>query len=232
MIKKWGFGIAPLKSSTEYKNKYAIAQTLRYINKQEVVGDIEIENHLSHLKGMFNRIIRQDQWDWFTVNMYFDYPSIRELRHFVGLLTQLRKSIMEFDEKEIEKIIGVLKATNFEIYLKNYQNHDENENSKDEYIYILSRREEKELLKIGMTTRDVIKRCNEINNSTGIVYPFAPRKAIRVTDARAAEKAVHAALQTYRVRSDREFFLVSFGLAVDIIEDTLRSNGYLYYKYN
>ena len=92
---KWGFGIAPISDTTHYKNTAAIAQTLRYINRESVTGTQNIEEYLSHLKGLFNRIIRQDQWDWFTVNMYFDYPNINEVILYVNSITQLRKGILE-----------------------------------------------------------------------------------------------------------------------------------------
>lgn len=228
-VAKWGFGIAPLKDTIAYRNKIAVAQVLRYVEGKEVVG--AIEDHLSHLKGMFNRIIRQDQWDWFTVNMYFDYPSTKELSFFVSTISKLRRAVIDCKHGEIQEIIKLLTMTNFKIYMENYKNHDKTEETSDQYIYILSRKEENELLKIGMTTRNVIKRCNEINSSTGVVFPFSPRKAIRVSNAADAEKAVHNALKEYRIRSDREFFLLDYKKAVQIIEEVLYDNNFIHYKY-
>ena len=65
-----------------------------------------------------------------------------------------------------------------------------------------------------------------------MVYPFSPRRAFRVNDAKKAEKAVHDALELYRIRSDREFFAIDYKQAVEIIEKVLESNGFMYYKYD
>lgn len=82
-----------------------------------------------------------------------------------------------------------------------------------------------------MTTRNVIKRCNEINSSTGIIYPFSPRGVYRVKDAKRAEKIVHKLLDNYRIRKDREFFELPYKEACKKIEKCLVDNDLLYYKY-
>lgn len=101
----------------------------------------------------------------------------------------------------------------------------------DEYIYILSRREEKDLLKIGMTTRNVLKRCQEINSATGVVFPYSPRKVFRVKDSKEAERIVHGILEEYRVRADREFFKCDYSRACEMIERSLQEKDLFYYKY-
>lgn len=88
----------------------------------------------------------------------------------------------------------------------------------DDYIYILSQKSEKKLLKIGMTTRNVIKRCNEINSATGVVFPFSPRKVYRVKDAIIAERKVHEELDEYRIRADREFFILVMRKLVSVLK--------------
>ena len=82
-----------------------------------------------------------------------------------------------------------------------------------------------------MTTRNVIKRCNEINSATGVVYPFSPRTVFRVIDAKKAEREVHAALAQWRVRNDREFFVMDYAIASFLIEKLLRKNNLLLDKY-
>ena len=63
-----------------------------------------ILDDISIVKGLFNRIIKQDQWDWFTVYMYFDYPNYIENREFVSLLAGLRTVIKNNNLEEIKKL--------------------------------------------------------------------------------------------------------------------------------
>ncbi len=226
-VAKWGFGIAPLKKETDYKYKKALRQTVNYVYDFPVSYGITITDEISVVKGMFNRIIRQDQWDWFTVNMYLDYPPTGVCSKIVKVLTTLRKSIISGDTDEIERNKNALKNLDFQRYYENYMGFEETTNE-NEYIYILSRREEREILKIGMTTRNVVQRCREINSATGVLFPFSPRRVYKVVDAAKAERLVHDALSEWRVRSDREFFIIPYKNACAIIETVLKENDLLY----
>ena len=230
-IKKWGFGAAPFKPETLNKNKAALKYVLKYIDKQAITKNIDICNEISIVKGLFNRIIRQDQWDWFTAYMYFDYPSYQDCSNIVRLLSNLRTSIKRENLEEAEKVSLHIQKTNFPLYSIRFLEFNINSDDTDEYIYILSRREEKDLLKIGMTTRNVLKRCQEINSATGVVFPYAPRKVFRVKNGKDAERIVHQALEEYRIRADREFFRCNYSEACEIIEDCLQKNELFYYKY-
>lgn len=230
-IQKWGFGAAPFKQDTLNKNKVALKYVLKYFDNHLTKKSIDICNEISVVKGLFNRIIRQDQWDWFTVYMYFDYPSSQECSNIVRLLSALRVAIKNDSLEEAKKIASQIQKTHFISYAKNFLEFNINSDETDEYIYILSRREEKDLLKIGMTTRNVLKRCQEINSATGVVFPYSPRKVFRVNDSKEAEKNVHGILEEYRVRADREFFRCDYSRACEMIEGCLQEKDLLYYKY-
>lgn len=230
-IKKWGFGAAPFKPETLNRNKTALKYVLIYVDKQSIKKNTDICNEISLVKGLFNRIIRQDQWDWFTTYMYFDYPCYKECSNIVRLLSGLRASTKSGNMNEVKKISLHIKDTNFALYAKKFLEFNINSDDTDEYIYILSRREEKDLLKIGMTTRNVLKRCQEINAATGVVFPYSPRKVFRVKDSKEAERVVHQVLDEYRIRADREFFKCDYSSACEIIEGCLRENDLFYYKY-
>ena len=101
--------------------------------------------------------------------------------------------------------------------------------SNSEYLYILSRREEKDILKIGMTTRNIQKRVNEINSATGVLYPYSARKVFKVKNCKKVEKEVHELLAQYRIRNDREFFKLSYSDACSFIEQYLTSTHQHYY---
>lgn len=55
---------------------------------------------ISTLKGMCNRCIKRDQWDWFTTLQYLGYPSITVLRSFVAEAIRQRDHLRagRFDE--------------------------------------------------------------------------------------------------------------------------------------
>ena len=229
-MEKWGFGCAPFKPETHRRNKIALTQVMYYLKHEPIASGYSILDEISHVKGMFNRIIRQDQWDWFTTYMYFDYPSDVSIKRIVSLLSGLRNAIKNQSQEIIDDFSNKLLGSVFPLCAENYKSFSKSIKPSDSYIYILSRREEKEILKIGMTTRNVIKRCEEINSATGVLYPFSPRAVFRVKDARLAEKKIHELLADYRVRHDREFFVLPFVEAKEKIRALLNDLGLLYYQ--
>lgn len=228
-ITRWGFGMAPLKAQTDAQNRLAINQLKNFVNGDGAVDGVKIADEISIVKGLFNRIIRQDQWDWFTVNMYFDYPSEKEIRKIVESLGNLRKAILSNNNFLGCKSLEQLQSTNFITYCDNYLNFEMNSETPIEYIYILSRREEKDILKIGMTTRNVQRRVNEINAATGVLYPYSARKVYKVKNCRSVEKDIHLLLKSYRIRPDREFFEIEFRKACEVIECYLKETHQGFY---
>jgi hypothetical protein len=89
------------------------------------------------------------------------------------------------------------------------------------WVYILSTRELSDLLKVGMTTRTVEMRTQEINGATGVAIPFGVRRCWRVVEPKRAEKIVHEALAAYRLRNDREFFRMDFTVAAQCTQEAI-----------
>lgn len=228
-IQKWGFGMAPFKPSTVYSNRKAIVAVKNFVNGEGTTKLDTISEDISKVKGLFNRVVKQDQWDWFTVNMYFDYPTHRDLVVIVSALVSLRKAILSNDNLLGEKSLKSLKDCNFITYCENYLSFNINAETPAEYLYILSRREEKDILKIGMTTRNVQKRVNEINSATGVVFPYSARKVYKVKNSALVERDVHSLLAPYRIRADREFFRIEYDKACSMIENYLQQQEQYYY---
>ena len=86
---KWGFGMAPLKPQTELKNRTCIEQVKGLFSERSSLSGKEIAEAISVVKGLFSRIIKQNQWDWFTINMYFDYPTEKDTVIIVSALSTL-----------------------------------------------------------------------------------------------------------------------------------------------
>jgi hypothetical protein len=65
IFQKWGFGMAPPKPAVQAERERA-ARTVICILRGEPVDDLENAlEHISVVKGLFNRVAREDQWDWF-----------------------------------------------------------------------------------------------------------------------------------------------------------------------
>ena len=227
---KWGFGFAPFKLETLEKNKRALTNVRSCTLQNQYT--LDSTEDISIAKGLFNRIVREDQWDWFTCNMYFDYPNRYEIKLLTTTLAQLRKCIIERDAEKIGKYRNVLVSSNFLAYLGNFLTFDGgNVDTNEEYIYILSRKEERDLLAIVLAGRNIEKRVKEINSEPSMLYPFAPRKVYRVTDGKEAEKLMHGRLDDFKLGNSSGFYRLDFFVACKYIEDMLAENSLFYYKY-
>ena len=176
---------------------------------------------LSLIKGLFNRVVREDQWDWFTVASQLGYPSRGLARAIAQELSNLRLAIRDNDPTSFAathaNLLRLPTRRCLSVFVGAAQIADEPGAG---WIYILSTRELRELLKIGMTMRNVELRTHEINGATGVV-PFGVRRCWRVSDPSRAEKIVHDALSIYRIRTDREFFRVDFHIAARVAHEAI-----------
>lgn len=193
--------------------------------KNEISPDKVQLDAVSELKGMFNRSLRKDQWNWFTVYDRLGYPPQRDMRFIVSRLVQLRKSLKEDEYEQALSIRSELDNSTLPTWLNHWKDYTratikEGENG---WLYILSRRDEPDILKIGMTTRSVAERVKEINSATGVLKPYSVRSAYKVECVRKTEKIVFKRLADYRIREDREFFQIPFAEACKLIESEIFS---------
>ena len=180
---------------------------------------------LSVVKGMFNRTVKKDQWDWFSELAQLGYPSIRVARVIVSELTRLRLSIKKGDQYEFEGSRVNLRRLPTRKCLCVFLGRMQIANDPDAgWVYVLSTRELNELLKIGMTRRTVEERVREINQATGVAIPFGVRRCWRVRNPELVEKLLHKQLDTFRFRRDREFFRIPFHDAENILISVIRDN--------
>ena len=90
---KWGFGMAPPKSSTQENRVSACESLLKVLNSVKCqISDDGTLSSMSIVKGMFNRVVKEDQWDWFTVSGQLGYPSRRISRVIAGEIASLREA--------------------------------------------------------------------------------------------------------------------------------------------
>ena len=226
-IAKWGFGMAPLSETMRKRYDNAVNTITRFLRDEVTASEVGLDA-ISELKGMFNRSLRKDQWDWFTVYEQLGHPPRKEMLYFVSKLVELRKNLRDGESELAEAIKHDLARGTLLHYLDQWRTKETREESAEHgWLYVLSTKNQPNILKIGMTTRTVPERVKEINSATGVLYPYSARAVYKVKDARAAERRVFKLLSDYRAREDREFFEIPFPKAAKMIEEELFSGGAL-----
>ena len=227
VAEKWGFGMAPPKKKTQISRNVACTRFLETLYSEELPdSDVNILEVMSIVKGLFNRIVREDQWDWFTVSSQLGYPSRRISSVIANEIALFRKAIKLQDPIAFWSAKTNLLRLPARRCVLVFLGHMTVPNEPGAgWIYVLSTRELRDLLKIGMTTRTVEQRAREINHATGVAMPFGVRRCWRVSNPTKAEIQVHQVLHDFRFRKDREFFQVSFDVAVKHIDAVIRTGS-------
>jgi hypothetical protein len=83
------FGRFPISDRMGPRYRAAVAEGLKYLK----LGSFDDPAALSELKGMFNRIRRRDQWDWFTVWRSFGFPELEFVSRSVFWLASAWKPV-------------------------------------------------------------------------------------------------------------------------------------------
>lgn len=212
---KWGFGMSSPKTRTQELRRIACVQFLQLLRSDALPAASERTLEIaSTIKGLFNRVVREDQWDWFTVQRQLGYPSLGVAAKIAGSVRDIRTAIKSQDFKEYRSArvaLCILPTRGcLQIFLELKEIKNEHNCG---WIYVLATRKQPNLLKIGATTRSVERRVAEINSATGIAVPYGVRRCWRVLRPLEVEQEIRVLLGEYRVRSDREFFQVDFGAA-------------------
>lgn len=220
---KWGFGMAPPKQ--EHLDRYcSVVRVVRdLVNGSSYPSKDTGLQALAQTKGLFNRCLKQNQWDYFILWSRFGYPEPRALSSIVRDLENLFSAWSSGDTPSFETALASLRANQLVVYLGLFLGEIvEVQQPGVGFVYVLETRENRNLLKVGSTERTVEVRTKEINQATGVLIPFGARAAWRVTDSEDAEKnIVHVALRASRVRPDREFFQMDFFQARGLITEAL-----------
>ncbi|MEV0174528.1 GIY-YIG nuclease family protein [Streptomyces sp. NPDC050803] len=214
---KWGFGMAPVKPAVQQQRIEAARTVLATLaqGRHAALGRLD---DLSTVKGLFTRSYKKDQWDWFTVWGQLGFPSHTVARQASGALLHLFRCIRDVDAVGTAQASDALRKCDVPATLERYVTGTPYRPADHGFVYVLSTREAPTLLKIGYTDRDIATRAREINASTGVVVPYGARGAWLVPHARHAKAELHARLAEFRVRKDREFFLMEYREAAEIID--------------
>ena len=219
---KWGFGMAPPKEHTVSARRKSAQLVLAALSDGKSTEPVSLADAISKVKGLFSRVKKMDQWDWFTVWEQLGLPEYKRMDCIVRDLALLRKAVVSNDHISFENTREQLQKWGAPTSLKYFLELEKPPIEKSTGIlYLLGSREMKGLLKIGYTERDVATRVKEINSATGIPVPFGVRHVWRVRNPRTVEREVHGLFADYRVRTDREFFDMEYSKAVRLITEYL-----------
>lgn len=221
IAQKWAFGMAPPKPVTQQRRQSAARLVIHTLDDAQIQDGVA--DALSEIKGLFTRIARQDQWDWFTVSAALGYPSSRISWLVSDTLAAYRRDVLAGTTLTSSSAGLLLRRLPVRrclaVFLGDARIKDEPDAG---WLYYLSTREQRDIAKIGMTTRTVEERVREINSATGVLNPYGVRACWRVSDPRSAERLVHAALRPHRIRADREFFRIDYRHARELVDRLLR----------
>jgi len=85
------------------------------------------------------------------------------------------------------------------------------------YVYVLTNKSLRGLIKIGHTTKLPSKRASELS-TTGLPTPFKVFDCIKVDEPEEVERRVHQKLSNMRIAKNREFFEIEPNEAMKIIK--------------
>jgi hypothetical protein len=87
-----------------------------------------------------------------------------------------------------------------------------------EYVYILVNKSMPDMVKIGMTVREVEERAKEISGATGVPTPWVPIFSFKCFNSYKLEQEIHEHLDAVRVAGNREMFYMHSKDAIDIVK--------------
>ena len=112
--------MAPISSRMRARYDDAVQTGLDLVEGNLPPEDADLD-HLSELKGMFNRCLRRDQWDWFTVHTELGRPEQKPMQQIVGALVSLRRAIKDDDTESVRRFKVQLNRSSFLACLYAYQ---------------------------------------------------------------------------------------------------------------
>lgn len=87
-----------------------------------------------------------------------------------------------------------------------------------EYVYVLVNKSMPDMVKIGMTVREVEERAKEISGATGVPTPWVPVYSFKCFNSYKLEQEIHEHLDAVRVAGNREMFYMHSRDAIDTVK--------------
>lgn len=224
----WGFGMAPIKPAMTERRRRWVQTVLNFVeaDHEDVPAPrVETLEAVSEVKGLFNRIVRMDQWDWFTVWMQLGKPSPRkQCAPMVQALTALRAALKDDDAQGVANAVLAFRKVGGDRALQRFLTHEPVRHQFGlGYVYVLSRRSDPRQLVVGYTASDIVQHVAGINAGGDHKDLYGVRGLWVVRDLHSMQRETADALATYRLFPDRNLYELDFRQAVHIITSVVNN---------
>lgn len=168
-----------------YFGKYSISTNIgnrykdiikRLYSSPDSIKDVDV----SILKGMVNRCLKKDQWDWFTTYEYIGYPDSKVMHQFVNFCVIVRDAVRLQDFSRLSEL-------------------------KEKYGYILNNMLFHLGEKLEETVDDINKPIATIDSDIWEKLSFDSRKNIKMLEG-LKNRTSQFILMHYFVTLEKEFF--------------------------
>lgn len=191
---RWGFGIAPPKPNI-WKRYCSAAEIVQiFIETNQIERKESALSALSEVKGLFNRIRRKDQWDWFIVWRRFGFPSQRGLWPIVEALQQLRISVRDDAPTDIEASLAILKDLQVHELLHRFLGNESAALVERGMLFVLSAKNQSDVLFVAGIEGDVVEFADKLSAQLEAKQPFGIIGAWQVDDVDVVKADVFAEL--------------------------------------
>ena len=234
---RWGFGIAPPKPQIWLRYNAAVRLVAGLI-QDDLSGPKEATlSAIREMKGLFNRVRRKDQWDWFIVWQRFGLPPIAQLRMIVDGLQELRDAINESNDDRAQTAASRLKSHGTTTLLRRFLGEEQVVRSeRGGVLFILSAKHHPDAVLVSVTKDDVVSVADQLSDRLGARTPFGIIHAWPVRDASSAKAAVFGELARHgfsspldRVLEDTRVLDCDYKKAVPIVDAALKAENVLGY---
>ncbi len=146
----------------------------------------EVLDAFSTVKGMFNRVHRQDQRDWFVTLVRLGYPTDGRSKTIGNVLGQCRTAVRDGDEaawKRAREVTRLLKVRRSLAVLRGRRTLVDVDGYG--FVYAMSNLDDRDLLAVGVTQRPILEEA-AIVNAAADRHPMGVRAVWWVADVAAA----------------------------------------------
>lgn len=197
-----GFGMRDNWGAYEVRIQAAAALVTRILRAGTMPEPTqEVLDAFSTIKGLFNRIHRQDQFDWFVTLVRLGYPTDKRSRTIGNVLGQCRTAVRDGDEaawKRAREVTRLLKVRRSLAVLRGRRALVDVEGYG--FVYLMSNLDDRDLLAVGVTERPILEEAAIVN--AGVDYhPMGVRAVWWVADVAEAREML-AGLTEGLVRED------------------------------
>jgi T5orf172 domain len=154
------------------------------------------------------------------------FAEIDSLSKIVEFSTSVVSAVLYANQPEgyqaEDRIVAILDKRYGNEYWELLQGKFDNNKTSPGRIYVMvNSLFQKDLIKIGKTTRTSEERAKEISSGTGIPTEFNVAYDLYVANCDLAERIIHERLAKFRVSDNREFFKIPLKQAISIIEEAV-----------